>query len=97
MLSTYQAIVTGNHIQWQDTVPNLDHKQVIITVLPSDSNIVKEKTIAHTDHQPSYAKGDFSFDLERMQDMMDTEFKEVPKEVMTDLNSFENWIKRSFT
>lgn len=97
MLSTYQAIVTGNHIQWQDTAPNLDRKQVIITVLPSDTNIAKEKPIAPSDHLPSYAKGDFSFDLKRMQDMMDTDFKEVPKEVMTDLNSFENWIKRSFT
>lgn len=43
----------------------------------------------------SYANGDFSFDLDRMKYMMDTDFVEVPKGVAQDLDTFTSWIKKS--
>lgn len=36
-------------------------------------------TLTEEIKQPSYAKGDFDYDLERMKYMMDTEFVPMPK------------------
>lgn len=46
--------------------------------------------------QPSYAKGDFNFDLERMKEAVNAPRAEIPKEAMKDLDSFDAWIKGAF-
>lgn len=53
-------------------------------------------TLTEEIKQPSYAKGDFDYDLERMKYMMDTEFMEMPKGTAKDLETFEKWLAGAF-
>lgn len=46
--------------------------------------------------QPSYTKGDFDYNLERMKYMMDTDFVEMPKGAAKDLETFEKWLAGAF-
>lgn len=51
------------------------------------------KVIGQMVKQPSYAVGDFNFDLERMKQHIDCGFVEVPQGVAKDLDSFTHWIE----
>lgn len=52
---------------------------------------------ANAHQQPSYANGDFDYDLERMKDMMDCKFVPMPKGAAKDLDSFEKWLAGAFS
>ena len=42
--------------------------------------------------KPSYAKGDFNFDLERMQQAINSGRIEVPSSALTDIDAFDKWL-----
>lgn len=81
-------------------LPQAIQQQILMSEEPlqfvNNGQVVKKfipETMQTTNQQTpnkSYANGDFSFDLERMKYMMDTEFKPMPK--FADDNAFFEWV-----
>lgn len=68
-------------------------EQIVAQIVTKNLPAEQAKT---TTNQPSYAKGDFNFDLERMKQAVESPRAEIPKEAMQDLDSFDAWMKEAF-
>lgn len=58
-------------------------------IIAQQGEIIKTATI---NEQPSYAHGDFNFDLNSLQQSIESGRIEVPKSVTKDMESFDKWL-----
>lgn len=77
------------------TLP-IEMQQQFLKVKQGEQLIITQQgeivTTATINQQPSYANGDFNFDLQRIKKSVDSGRIDIPKSALTDIDSFDNWL-----